>query len=252
MLDYLNRIRARHGNADGLVNGVQGSSSRSELSSLLTLWQPLGVFCVCFAIAIWDGAFYARWMEGELGIVENVQVLVLAVALGFAVALLRDRRLRAIPGFLPWMVLLAAGNVYLIGEELSWGQHYFGWSTPELLAKINKQQETNVHSITSWFNEKPRLALEIAVVLGGIVHPLMQRFAGRGLGERPWWLFPTSACLATAILAELSRLPERLPEIGLAGPYLQGIRPSELQELFFFYFILIYLVSLYIRLRRRI
>ena len=33
------------------------------------------------------------------------------------------------------------------GEEISWGQRIFGWSTPESLAKVNYQQETNIHNL---------------------------------------------------------------------------------------------------------
>jgi hypothetical protein len=33
------------------------------------------------------------------------------------------------------------------GEEISWGQRIFGWSTPEELAKVNYQQETNIHNL---------------------------------------------------------------------------------------------------------
>ncbi len=33
------------------------------------------------------------------------------------------------------------------GEEISWGQRIFGWATPEALAEINYQQETNIHNL---------------------------------------------------------------------------------------------------------
>jgi hypothetical protein len=35
------------------------------------------------------------------------------------------------------------------GEELSWGQHYFGYSTPETIQEVNQQEELNLHNL--WF-----------------------------------------------------------------------------------------------------
>lgn len=37
----------------------------------------------------------------------------------------------------------------MIGEELSWGQRIFGWSTPSFLAEINSQSEINLHNINT-------------------------------------------------------------------------------------------------------
>jgi hypothetical protein len=44
-------------------------------------------------------------------------------------------------------IVLGCGLLFLIGEEMSWGQRIFGWATPESMAAINKQEETNLHNI---------------------------------------------------------------------------------------------------------
>ena len=44
------------------------------------------------------------------------------------------------------MVLLLG---LMIGEELSWGQRIFGWSTPSFLAEVNSQSEINLHNINT-------------------------------------------------------------------------------------------------------
>jgi hypothetical protein len=36
-----------------------------------------------------------------------------------------------------------------LGEEISWGQRVFDWSTPESISELNAQNETNIHNI--WF-----------------------------------------------------------------------------------------------------
>ena len=50
-------------------------------------------------------------------------------------------------------MILAIATVLLlglmIGEELSWGQRIFGWSTPSFLAEVNSQSEINLHNINT-------------------------------------------------------------------------------------------------------
>lgn len=47
-----------------------------------------------------------------------------------------------------WAFVLAGFAAFLIaGEELSWGQWIFHWSTPEPIAAVNLQQETNLHNL---------------------------------------------------------------------------------------------------------
>jgi hypothetical protein len=43
--------------------------------------------------------------------------------------------------------LLALLFLISCGEEISWGQRIFGWSTPESLMEMNAQQETNFHNL---------------------------------------------------------------------------------------------------------
>ena len=53
------------------------------------------------------------------------------------------------------LVFLGLGLLFFVafGEEISWGQRIFGWATPESLAAINYQQETNIHNL-DFFNFK--------------------------------------------------------------------------------------------------
>lgn len=37
----------------------------------------------------------------------------------------------------------------MAGEELSWGQRIFGWATPEVISKVNAQNETNLHNMAT-------------------------------------------------------------------------------------------------------
>ena len=47
-----------------------------------------------------------------------------------------------------WRVLgVGLVFVFLGMEEISWGQHLFGWQTPEAFALLNDQGETNLHNL---------------------------------------------------------------------------------------------------------
>ena len=58
-------------------------------------------------------------------------------------------------------VLLGLAAVIIAGEEMSWGQWIFGWSTPETLSAVNLQNETNLHNLVD-----PRLYDIIYSVIG--------------------------------------------------------------------------------------
>ncbi len=87
-----------------------------------------------------------KWVTGEDGLVEWGQVLLYLFALAGCLAVMtRSHDAGRHVQFL--YVCVCLGLVFLLGEELSWGQRLFGWSTPESLAEANKQGETNLHNI---------------------------------------------------------------------------------------------------------
>ncbi len=46
-----------------------------------------------------------------------------------------------------FFLLLALLFLFGAGEEISWGQRIFGWSTPAAYSKMNLQHETNIHNL---------------------------------------------------------------------------------------------------------
>ena len=87
-----------------------------------------------------------------------------------------------------------------------------------------------------------------ALTLSFIVAPLLMLWRP-GLRRRPWAvILPPLLCLPSALLAEISRMAERL--LGLAGSngYL-FYRASEVQEFYFYLFMLLYLMVLRRRLQ---
>ncbi|MEY3234183.1 MAG: hypothetical protein RL230_1454 [Pseudomonadota bacterium] len=99
------------------------------------------------------------------GFVETATVAFYGCAIACAVILFR--RASTIYGHQSapaWRVLLMLGIlgfIGMIGEEISWGQHWLGFATPEGLAEINLQHESNVHNLVS-----PRLYDTVYQVMG--------------------------------------------------------------------------------------
>ncbi|WP_113156010.1 hypothetical protein [Nitratireductor sp. OM-1] len=82
------------------------------------------------------------------------EVLLVAAVISFLVAAWRSRSVRGarLLGVFPPCLVLAgmAGVVFLIlMEEMSWGQHWLGWGTPDLFSK-NIQNETNIHNFYTY------------------------------------------------------------------------------------------------------
>jgi hypothetical protein len=228
-------IRPTHGGAD---------------ISALAVWIACGVlYAVLMAMVFLAPGLLAGPGPGtELGFAEQGQNLTLFIALLLAIwTLVRANTtpLRA------WLGLIVFGLVYLLGEETSWGQHYFGWSTGGIFERINDQGETNFHNTEGgWLDQKPRAILLLGMILGTIVHPLV-RWArkGRGLFDNPWWLAPTFASLPPVVFSQLAALPKHIDKLNIFPYGLNLARWSELEELFIYIFFITYLLSLLTRLQ---
>ncbi len=212
----------------------------------LWLWFPPLLLLVILPVRVADPAAYSAWIDGELGLIELLTPLLAIIGAVYGVRLLLALRGGGTSLLLLWSAAMTAACVYFAGEELSWGQHLFGWATPDYLAGINDQNETNLHNVSSWFDQKPRLLLEIWVLVGGIIVPLRGISAPAQVqpAQMGTWLWPTFDCLPTAVLAILVRTPERIKDLaGLQSlPY--ELRYSEPQEYYFALFLLLYLMSL--------
>jgi len=140
------------------------------------------------------------WIFGreamDTGVVEYATVLLFAWSALAAAWLARRGR-----GLQRWIFALgAAGCVLIAGEEMSWGQWLFHWSTPAPIAAVNLQDETNVHNLIGpggW---------ELAYALGGfglIAGVLALRFApaARRLEAAPFRVFRESRYAAALALA---------------------------------------------------
>lgn len=158
-------------------------------------WAPALLALVPFLIvgvtglAALDGKAAYKLVIREDGIAETLQVAAFAGLAGLALsAAFRLRREGA-----SWPALLAGlvglVSLFVVGEEISWGQRILGWETPEELVELNRQSETNVHNLHAvefFFQWGKLLVGALGTLLPLLLAPLdpaqslTRRYAGPG------------------------------------------------------------------------
>lgn len=144
-------------------------------------------------------------------------------------------------------VFFLFGMFYFAAEEISWGQHLYNWETNEFFRAHNDQGETNFHNMSSWADQKPRLVLEICVLIFGVIIPffLNNNSPGIKLNQfKNYFVLPKNL-LFVALIAILIKVPERLNDHVFIGLIFSNIRYSEVQEMFFAYFMMLYMFTYY-------
>lgn len=232
-----------------------GATEIKDLPRWAWLWLPLSFAAVLLVARLLDGGqgFYFRWFEGENGVVESGTFVVLVPTVVFALLSYRARPI--IPGdwLGRWLLLFALGCLYFGGEEVSWGQHWFGWESPGFFERTNLQGETNLHNLGLRSDRIPKFLVALAVFVGGLAMPLWRRF--RGLVWTPdhgwrYWILPTKVGMCAAALAIAVRLVERVKTwFDLEALPLFDMMLKEVHEFYLALFLALYAWSLYLRVR---
>jgi hypothetical protein len=213
----------------------------------LLLYHGLPLFALVFPF-IWVAlAGNDRALKGESGMVEIATFLFLVIGIGFCVSSLTITRRLELSAYLKgWLLLLIMGAAYFALEEISYGQHMFGWGTTDSWKELNDQDETNLHNVHALFDQVPRALLTLGILVGGVVLPLYRHFRKIQLDEsnRFYWQWPTLDCVSIGLLVILIRPIQMVHDSDV-------ISTGESKEMFFALFILLYCVSLHSRLRRK-
>ncbi|MEH6402324.1 MAG: hypothetical protein V7750_03050 [Sneathiella sp.] len=144
----------------------------------------------------------------------------------------------------PWMIFFAIGFLYIALEESSWGQHLFGWQTPDWLSDVNRQQETNIHNL---FDKKidriPKAIIGALIFFAGVAWPLYCKFKGTPKNLPLWFttLWPAKTTFTAALSFFLIWVIGRSMVVTDFDTYNgQKVSFSELRELLITYFLLVY------------
>ena len=205
---------------------------------------PLLIFMGQIVVEIFVPNAEKPAFHSEGGPHEIVQVVFLSLALPTAIWLcfrVKNKWLKL------WTGIAGLCCFYVLGEEISWGQHIFGWVTPEEWARLNDQNETNAHNTSTWLDQKPRALLEIGVLVGGLIIPALKKWMPEKLPERFKDIYPGYEVVFTAAFAVTVKI---LAQFQFEDGTKIFWRSSEMIELYLYYFVMLYLIGLGIRWKR--
>ncbi len=197
-----------------------------------------------------EGKFFSRWIESEAGLIENATAisLIFATTISLRVGLKLFKYVESI--YSAWFFFVALVCLGFAGEELSWGQHWIGWDSPDYFAENNRQGETNFHNFNIHFGRVVKSILTLAIVIGGLILPL--RHSSDLVHETPirqflFFITPTRVCIPAAAFVFGVRLIERVKTWWNLDWDFLAVNLKESQELYIALFLLIYVWSARIR-----
>ncbi len=223
----------------------------SRISDLLVVWAAPLLAPVLVLLA-WNAGpeAFDTWVSSDTSVFEHAVGFVLLLSLIAGLYILFTRDLKAFPGLRPWLIAWCLGVGYFLGEDMNWGQYLFGWQAEGFFAS-NKEAETNLHNMSPWFNQKPRMLVQAWVLVVGFLAPLGWNWPRRATAKFvPAQLWPGRRTMWLALAASLIPVMEWIVH-AIFGDDQGGIpiRFSEIQEFFFAWFFLLYAIDLSGRLR---
>lgn len=206
-----------------------------------TIWLPAAFFIFQVILELFLPDTIMNHVVSENGPHEFLQCLI-AFA-GSVLALQCALRAKRQSVFLcAWCVCFAAGCFYIAAEEISWGQWIFKWTTSEYWTSINDQQETNLHNISSWLDQKPKALVLIGILVGGIIFPLLEKYTKTRLPERFLIIYPPITLIFVALCIAAVKLGDVIDD--QIEDFYFWARDSEIEEIFVYYYLLLYIVQL--------
>ncbi len=135
-----------------ILAGFRGETAgRWRVPSLLGALLYLAPFVVIFGTGVLRLVNKPLMLQltAEDGLVEWIQVAGFAVAALFSILVAIHMVLRG--GLVTALLYagLALGLVFIVGEELAWGQRLLQFSTPDYLAQTNEKGELSIHNVSS-------------------------------------------------------------------------------------------------------
>lgn len=216
-----------------------------NISKIYWLWFPMILIGIQIVLEVTLPSEILSQLHTENGPHEIIQFLFLVAAFMVSVQTLLTSDFSNCLWLRLWVGIAAICCFYVAGEEISWGQHFLKWGTPEYWVTLNDQGETNFHNTSSWLDQKPRVLLEVGVVIGGLIIPFILKVKPNVLPKQFAIIYPHPVLGVTAGLFLTLKLIDKLEDIDI----LIFERISEVEELYLFYFVLLYMLILRKRIK---
>jgi hypothetical protein len=225
----------------------------ARIAEHIARWAPPLMVPVVILWAWYSGpeTFHA-WVAAPNSVMEDMLGIVLLLAIIGALHVLFRPETKRHKGLRAWLVVWTLGLVYFLGEDLNWGQYVFNWQPSDFFLEHNKEAETNLHNMSPWFNQKPRMLVQLWLLVAAVLVPLGWLWPKRATAKFvPEILWPTRSTLLLAAVATIIPVLEWIA-MAIWGNNLGGVpfRFSEVQEFFFAWFFLLFAIDLAGRLRQ--
>ena len=200
----------------------------------------------------------------ENGLVENIQAILLLITVFILIRIVKEKKhINKITTIFVFINIFFISFIFF--EEISWGQHFLKFETPSIFIEknsflYNKQQELNLHNMSSLFNEIPR---NLVLIWCSLSIPILRLFKLEKFGYLKTIIEPNKnliyLSLFILIISFQEALIDKLELFDGSKLYIMNdgiferfnnkqlilniisfkfIRFSELQELLFFYYFL--------------
>ena len=239
---------------------------KTDLNPLIWIFLPIFIPLIILFVKQINMVFFINFFQGENVIIENGTFIILLFAIIISISSLKKIKEKfKKKNLLLIIILFTLGLIYFAGEEINWGQHWFHWEATKFFESYNDQyiggtSETNFHNISSWFDQKPRILLTFFVLFGGIFCPFYF-IINKNTNNFKYWIFPNIYCFPTALICLFFYLLDNSykflcygrPGIDISCKYIPSLlhfRTSEIIELYIALFLLIYILSINLRLKK--
>lgn len=132
---------------------------------------------------------FTKWILAENSLVEMLTFVLFLVGAGigltYSLRLVKQKERWWVPGFYS---TFSVGLFFIAMEEVSWGQQFFGFETPETFREINEQGETTIHNIRGMSGNTEYLRLIFGI--GGMVGILLYTYESFRKVAAPVLLLP--------------------------------------------------------------
>ena len=235
---------------------------KNDLNPFFWFIFPILITLIFFIVKFLNINLFIAYFIGEKGIIENGTFLFLFFAIITAFSVLNKLKKKInLKTLFFFIIFFLIGLIYFTGEEISWGQQWFKWETNNFFKIINDQSETNFHNISSWLDQKPRFLLIFFVIFGGIFCPFLNKKNILNSKKLTAWIYPTIYCFPTSLICLFYYLLDNsykflchgTPGIDIKCKYIPNLlyfRTSEILELYISFFLLIYILSINLRLKK--
>lgn len=227
------------------LSSIEFDKFKKHLPRVLWLWLPLFIAVALFSIDIFLPSNTAQMLYQENGLIETGQAITIFMAAFYALITLPKILKLSDPFLTFWICIACFGCCYIAGEEINWGQHIFGWQSNDFWMTINAHGETNLHETTSWLDQKPRLIVEMGIIISGLIFPALLKWHPEILPKQYRLIYTNTNYVVCAALFTAFKCADAAFSVHGASPFIKG---TELLESFMFYYILIYMFDFYKRI----